>query len=146
MAGRGRPRKPTAALKLHGGYRNNEHGNRAAEPQPEGKPTKPRGMKKHAVELWDRIVPQLVSMGVAKEIDTTILRTACEMYHLYREALKVAEKFPIDKDARIAVTSYFAAFERAATKLGISPVDRTRVKADVKPEEDRLTAFGRKRG
>ncbi|TWU08842.1 Phage terminase, small subunit [Symmachiella macrocystis] len=144
MAG-GRPRTPLAHLKLTGAYRADRHGDRDDEPQADGMPKKPRGLKKHAAKLWDAIVPQLVDMGIVGEIDTTMIRTCCEMYHLYRLALAVAEAEPLNKDARISVSTYAGLFDKAATKLGISPADRTKLTIQPIETESSLSTFARKR-
>jgi hypothetical protein len=47
----------------------------------------------------------------------------------------VANSNPIDKDARISVTAYWAKFEQGAARFGLNPSDRQKIKADkpVKP-------------
>lgn len=94
-----------------------------------GVPERPRRMAKEARWLWDLIVPEMAAGGVFARIDTAALMACCDLWSLYRAALKAAGEFPTDKDARIAVTAYFAAWERAAASLGLNPVARQRIVA-----------------
>lgn len=47
------PRKPTHLHAVDGTYRSDRHGDRENEPQPEGKPVKPKFLKGRASEIWD---------------------------------------------------------------------------------------------
>lgn len=62
-------------------------------------------------------------------VDLALLQSTCEMWGLYRSAFALAAANPIDKDARIAVTSYWAKFEQGAARFGMNPSDRQRIKA-----------------
>ncbi len=81
--------------------------------------------------MWDSHVRALEEMGVATPTDAAILQSMCELWGLYRMAYELAESMPIDKDARIAVTTYWAKFEAAAARCGLNPSDRGRLKVDV---------------
>lgn len=76
----GRPRKPTAILKLEGDYAPSRHGFRGNEPQPDGEPLRPIGLDVDAARLWDGYVPQLVRMGVAKSVDAPALEDMCRWW------------------------------------------------------------------
>ena len=95
---------------------------------------------------WDRLVPLLLAMRTVKEIDTQAVIAACEMWALYRKAYKKAEKYPVDKDVRSAVVAYLAAWDKAASKLGMNPVDRAKLSVPPEPKKDGIEAFARKRG
>ena len=95
-----------------------------------GLPEKPAELTGDAGDLWDLILGEYAEAGPVKRLDGAALRACCELWALYRKAVKSAEADPIDKDTRIAVTSYYAAWERAAAKLGINPVDRRRVRTE----------------
>jgi P27 family predicted phage terminase small subunit len=43
----------------------------------------------------------------------------------------VAKSDPTDKNARIAVTSYFAAWSKAANDLGLTPASRAKLRVDL---------------
>ena len=129
MAGNGnsgRRRTPTAMLMATGGYRPDRHADRKG-PAVEGVPAKPRGLSKAAASLWDLIVPEMIETGIVKSLDTASLTALCEMWGFYRQSVEVAKEDPISKDARIAVTSYFAAFERMASRFGMTPDARERL-------------------
>ncbi len=122
---RGSKPKPKEAHILAGTFRADRHD---GEPVAEGVPVRPPDMKGEAKALWDSITPQLVANGTAKNLDTSALVACCELWGLYRAAYAVASAAPADKDARIALTAYYAAWERAATRLGLSPADRARLR------------------
>jgi phage terminase small subunit len=128
MGLRGPSPQTADSLKLSGAYRPDRHADRANIPAAAGVPTRPRDLKPAARAFWDAVVGDLVANGTAKRLDTSMLRAAAEFWGLYRAALKLAEKSPTEKNVRCAVTGYFAAWDRAATKLGLSPADRTRIR------------------
>jgi phage terminase small subunit len=122
----GRLHKPAAHLKLHNQYRADRHGNRAAEAKADGEPLKPTRMSADERWMW-KLVDSLTSMGVTKKIDTPHVWSMCEMWGLYRQSVVLAKADPTDKDARIAVVSYWTAFEAAAAKCGLTPTDRAKL-------------------
>jgi P27 family predicted phage terminase small subunit len=125
-----RPRKPTAIHRMHGTYRADRHGSREVG-RPAGAPIRPRHLVGEALKFWQRVVPPLKGAGVVGSIDTAILTACCDLWGLYRAAVAKAAADPIDKDARIAATSYFAAWQRAAATLGLSPGDRAKLNVDL---------------
>lgn len=126
---RGRPRKPVEQLKREGRFRKDRHGDRS-EPVIDDVPTRPKTLTGEAKALWDEVVPALIKAGVARATDAPLLVSMCELWALYRAAHKVAVKWPTDKDARIAVTAYWAKFAAAAAVCGMSPEARSRVAVD----------------
>lgn len=104
---------------------------------------KPEFTNAAASDLWDEVVAELVSLGVATPLDVPMLKSMCEVWGLYRAAYKVAEDDPTDKDARIAVVAYWAKFEQAAARFGMNASDRGRLQIAKKPKGG-ITA--RKRG
>jgi len=143
---RGRPRIPLEKLRLVGSFRTNEHGDRLNEPQASGEPVKPHGMSREASAEWNRLVPLLLAMRTVKEIDTQAVVAACEMWALYRKAFRQAMKYPTDKDVRGAVVAYLASWDKAASKLGMNPVDRAKLSVPPEAKKDGIEAFARKRG
>jgi phage terminase small subunit len=128
------PRKTAAELKLHGTYRDDRHGERN-EPEMPGIPEKPDNLAEHASWFWDRTVPGLVANGVVKEADSAALLAACRLWHLFVVAMGEAELDPLDKNAACRAAQYHSAWDRAASKLGLTPVDRRRVAAE-KPQRN----------
>ena len=106
---------------------------KAKAPKAVGEPVRPDFTDPEAAAFWDVVVPGLVKAGIVGELDSAALQTMCEMWGLYRAAYEQAEKFPIDRDRRIAVVSYQAAFEKWASRFGLTAADRARLLTEPKP-------------
>ena len=137
----GRYRKSAAQLRLHGTFKAAQHGERAVESVVSGAPEKPSGLTDEQGWMWDNAVEELARIGVAKRIDTAHLIAMCQLWGLYCKAIIAAIKDPIDKDARIAVTSYFAAWQAAAGKCGLSPADRAKLEVPAEVKRDEFEDF-----
>ena len=124
----GRPRKPMALHILEGTFRSDRHGDDVVRAS--GEVEKPHFTNAHASDLWDRLVDKLFWV---KSVDTAMLQTTCHFYGLYMAAYEVAENDPTDRDARTAVTSYWAKFEKGCSVLGLNPSDRGRLQVE-KPQ------------
>lgn len=140
---RGRPPKPTRQKELEG-----NPGKRPLNDQEiavDGLPERPDGLSDDAAWLWKIVVDDLAAAGVAKRIDTAMLWSMCELWGLYRSAVRLTEGDPfsaLDKDIRIAVTQYWSAFERAASKFGLDPSARSRLRAPTSAPASKLDKFG----
>jgi phage terminase small subunit len=119
----GRKAIPTAALKLHGTFRKDRHADRADATPPNGSPIRPDWFGETESALWDRVVPDLIRRGLVGELDTAQLISMCELWGLYRASYKQAQTSPTDKEIRCAVTGYYAAFDRVASKFGLTSAD-----------------------
>lgn len=124
---RGRPRKDVQTLQLHGTFKPSRHGDRLLAPEAAGEPDKPEGLGPEAQWLWDLVVAELTKNGTVKRIDTAHLWSMCELWGFYRTVAEKAKVFPENKGIRIAVIGYQAAFEAAASKCGLTPIDRQRL-------------------
>ena len=120
----GRPPKPLALHVADGTYRDDRHGGTANAP---GTPSKPSWMQPEAVSLWDRVVPELMSINVVGSIDEWVLQRLCETWVLYRRALSSAEMDPCHRDARTAVATYGKMVDYLLNQLGMSPGGRMRL-------------------
>jgi len=81
----GRPRKPTAKLKLHGTNRADRR--HADEPEPEiCIPKKPAFLKGPAAKEWKRITVELHEQKLLSEMDLAALSGYC---HAYGEVIKI---------------------------------------------------------
>jgi phage terminase small subunit len=129
----GRPRKSVEFKKAAGTYRQDRDGD---ELPVDGEPIRPRGLTKDERWLWDSVVLAYRGTGVLATIDTAALLSACELWSLYRSALAIVKLDPTDKEARIAVISYWTSFERAASRLGLNPSDRARMNVEMRTAKE----------
>ena len=127
---KGQPPKSIAELKVHGTFRPSRHGHRELEPETDGEPQKPEGMNADAEWLWELTIRSYAASGALKELDTAALESCCDLWGKYKAASRAADADPVDKDSRIAVTAYYAAWEKAASKIGLNPIDRRRMQVD----------------
>jgi len=125
----GRARKTTEQHILAGSFRGDRHGPRPREDELVSIPHRPDGLDEEAMWLWDLVVSDLATKGIARKLDTAMLWSMCEMWSLYRRAHVLAVANPVDKETRCAVLAYRDAFERAAVRCGLPPADRARLTA-----------------
>lgn len=147
MAGNGnsgRPRKPTAKLKLHGAYRDDRHGDRFDDSALSAEVVKPEGLDVHASALWDELVPTLVTNGIAKAVDVPELRGMCEWWSRYRTCMAALADSPTDYTGlmdeiddvprlQTMAANAWKAFSAVAAKFGLTPADRAKLASDPKP-------------
>ena len=132
----GRPRKPTSTLKLHGTMDSRQAKQRRSEPQAAGMPTKPDGMPKEASEFWDKYVPELVRMGVAKANDAPALQSMCQWWAEY---MKHQRSRPASKHVYRRINMMANAHKQwrdLASRFGMTPVDRTHIQVDDRTSKD----------
>ena len=88
-----------------------------------GKPIKPKGMTDEANLHWDNVVPVLVEMKVAKEIDTDALEALCDWWSDYKKYSDVDSELP--EKIRIGLKNLsFNNWKGMMVKFGMSPADR----------------------
>ena len=135
--GRRGPKPQPAALKV---MRNNL-GKRPipAEPLASGKPTATEELSGKALELWNRVVPQLVSMGVAKEIDSDSLTALCQWWQKYQDLAKRLDMCPRLQTA--AMANAWRCFQNIAQRFGLSPSDRVGLIVDANDKPDAFDEF-----
>ncbi len=112
----GPPPKPAALRLLHG---NPSKRPIPREVSPEGKPVRPRRMAKDAGAHWDKNVKQLVSLGLATALDQSALEVMCDHWAAYQAAKRAGETSTQLK--------FFAAWEKLASKFGMTAADRARL-------------------
>lgn len=123
----GNPRKPTSELKLHGAYRKDRHGDRVDQLLSPAVPARPDGLDSIAAEHWDRIVQHIGRTGALTAIDSEAIELAARYWSLWKRAVRRCEKRPMDRDFRIQAVAYGQEWGKAASKLGLNPVDRARL-------------------
>lgn len=89
------------------------------------------------------MVSDLVQKGIARKLDTALLWSMCEVWSFYRKSADAAKDDPVDKDTRCAVLAYWQAFERAASRCGLTPSDRARL--NISSESTKPKVASRKR-
>jgi P27 family predicted phage terminase small subunit len=134
-----RPRKPTAALKLHGTYRKKRHATRVDESSLPADVVKPSDMAPIASQFWDDEVPSLFTSGVAKSRDLPALRGMCEWWGKYREAMvkletSVLTLHEINTTQNLAGSAW-KNFCNMASRFGMTPADRAKLAAEGKSQE-----------
>ena len=135
MAGRGRPRKSVAQLKLDGTFRHDRHGDPDDQWQPEGEPVKPLDFDAFSDQLWEEVVPELVSCGVATSLDTAELTAMCEWWSRYKKITEKLKEYGTDfsRDGyyslQMLAGSAWKNFSAIGSRFGLSPADRTRLGA-----------------
>ena len=129
----GRPRKPTAQKQLDGTYRKDRDGGRA-DVAATGVPQKPNWLSAGASKFWDRWVPELTRLGIAKEIDGPELANACYWWdeaHRLQLALKKTKPTASNYLGLQAVTiAARKQWKDASAKFGFTPPDRARLKIE----------------
>ncbi len=126
--GRGRPRKPDAQKQLEGNPGRRPLG---GEAEAKGSPRRPKNMSKDAAWLWTLVVQNW--MG---ELDTAELMTLCDTWELLQAATRAAKQDPIDKGNRLAFAAYKSQFDSLASRFGMTPADRAKIRIQPEPEAD----------
>ena len=137
----GRPPKPTRQHKRDGTYQNSVHGNRVdMEIRGGNMPPPPESLKEFAREMWLDICEQLPPDVLAK-MDAYQLMGMCEWWQQWRDIQKAIDTcndvfdpayFRLNQMAAI-VWKHFAA---AASRFGMTPSDRAKIKIVEKEKDD----------
>ena len=128
----GRPRKPTAQLKLSGTYRADRHGNRVDDTVAAGKPLKPTWLKGDASAAWEAMVGSLAA-GVLTYADSMLLAGAARWWASWRKYDGVLQAGEADGyKAMMMAAIAWKNFEKCAAKLGLNPIDRAKMRCETK--------------
>jgi P27 family predicted phage terminase small subunit len=151
MANRGRPRKTTKQLKLHGTFRKDRRFE--GEPEPDTDiPERPKWLKGEAKKEWNRMTPLLAKMKCVTCWDRSMLALYCHWWGVY---VMLARKIKKADDVVVFTTNgnevqnpLFTAMNRAsknckeaAMEFGLSPVARTRLNVEKKEHENAFMAI-----
>ena len=131
----GKNRKPTAALKKEGGYRESRHGGRADAVCNVGNLKKPDNITDMQSELWDAVVETLPK-GLLGKIDSPMLLGLVRWYEVYSRAMTILEQDPSDTDAMNQAGKAWDRFWRTASEFGIGPSNRARLQAPPQDTND----------
>lgn len=97
------------------------------EPEPGGVPIKPSGMDPIAELLWDEVVPTLADLGIATGLDTQWLTDMCRWYSAYDRSMAGYER-EMDPKLMRAASIAWTNCDKIASRFGLTPADRTRLK------------------
>jgi phage terminase small subunit len=135
--------KSTAELRLAGTFRDDRHGERIDEIAATGRPRKPDWLKGEAGRAWDFVVSSMAP-GVLAKADSLVLAGACEWWSEWREyrRKRISGEGDPYKLLVMAATAW-KQFMVCAAKLGLSPVDRTKLRdmPETEQQPDAKTAF-----
>jgi len=138
----GTPRKNNAIKSLEG-HPNKRRFNTA--PNTQGTPQRPYGLSTGSKRAWDKLVPQLVEMGTATEIDETALTALVNWWDLYQRSSKqLAKQTDLTSAESVKLlrtaTSAYENFRRLAGEFGLTP--KSRASLEIKEtQEDDLARF-----
>ncbi len=94
--------------------------------------TKPEHLDGDALQFWNDTYPDLRGSGRLQPCDFPLYVSCCELYGLYKIALRMAMSDPEDKSAHTRVTAYWSKLETACKLFGLNPMDRIRLKGNKK--------------
>lgn len=105
---------------------------------------------RQAKELYEIILKSDVGCAI-QSTDSPALTVLCELFGLLNASVDAARKDPCDRNLRSAVTAYSAAFDRLASRFGMTPSDRDKLQIPTPPVAGKLDDGGsripkRKRG
>ena len=132
------PPKPTALKIIQGTFRPDRA---LAEPIPRsGAPEPPTDWDPKARAVWDRVVRELVNMGIAATCDAEMLVSFCEAVVVRNRAAALIAKSPLLIEApsgRRAPNPLLGVHDQATARIvqigtlfGLSPAARTRISVD----------------
>jgi len=139
---RGRKPTPTRMKLLRGnpGKRPLNEG----EPQPTPlAPACPAELSQGAKDEWNRIIVELVQLGLMTTLDRAALATYCQAYALYSDAIQAIQKFGTlvkSPNGYPQVSPYLAIANkqaeimiRIASEFGFTPASRSRIATGAPP-------------
>lgn len=126
MAKRGRKEKPLHTVQ----FRANKHADRM--PKPTGDPVRPDGkLSEVGLELWDAVVPELIKLNIATNLDQPQLESLCEWWAEYRHW----QSMGYDMEASKHKLRVYKQFIELADKFGLTPAGRRRLRPKAPKEE-----------
>jgi phage terminase small subunit len=138
----GRPPQSDEILKLTGRWRADRHGNRPAAIGAIGRPSP--WLDKYAKRWWTEHAPQLVANGVG-EGDRSIIESAAVWYSVWRRTLAAIEAGDGDYRTFIKCSMAWKSFASAASRLGIGPTERAKIRSGTAQQVGQLSVAARKR-
>jgi P27 family predicted phage terminase small subunit len=129
-----RHRVPTRLLKLKGSFREDRHGNRGDELEPEiGFPNPPGWLSAEAKREWRRLQSDSRYAAAICRVDRAMLATYCQLWGQFvrgeqPNTTEGAPRFFPMQTSRVALMATLA------SRLGLNPADRSRVTVLPRPK------------
>ena len=147
---RGRKPKPTF-LKILDGNPSRRPFN-AAEPKPRrGIPDPPDVLQGRALEEWHRITVILDDCGAITHADLSLIAVYCQAWDNWCDATEKLQQtgpmmagktgVPVVSPLMRLQTQATATLKATWQELGLSPISRVKLQADISPEKDSLEEF-----
>lgn len=153
----GRTAEPASLRLLKGRSPGRDSGGRVVTPPPQvvpACPERPDWLTDDAVDMWERVTPELERLGLLGRIDQGALVAYCEAWSTWREARRLLEVDGVVVAGRdgnlvrhpalLAANAASSELRAWAVQLGLTPAARQRMQAA--PVDDDLEAemlFGR---
>ena len=129
--------KSIETLKLHGTFKKHRHANRPGRTTTLGKPS--AWLDDVAKAWWHQHAAQLETNGVGAG-DVSIVESAAKWYSIWRATLAAIENGDGEYRTWCKLAMCWKAFAAAASKLGIGPTERSRIRGDG-TTKNKLTEF-----
>ncbi len=134
----GRRPKPATLHMRQGTYKPSEH---RVSPMADGAIQKPSDLGQWGNRLWDTSIAFILQAG-GGECDTEAVAGMCRWYNEYRRVHeKVRKTSPTHKDYRTLLYTAAKAWEKfmdGASRFGLTPADRAKLKHDVEETKGAL--------
>lgn len=110
------------------------------EPQPAPlAPSCPPELSQAAKEEWNRLVPELVALGLMTRLDRAALAAYCQAYAIYLDAIQAVQKYgqlvkspneyPMMSPYLTIANRQAEIMIRIASEFGFTPASRSRISA-----------------
>lgn len=129
--------KSVETLKLHGTFRKARHAGRPGRTATLGKP--PAWLDEIARQWWTDHAAQLEANGVGVG-DLSMIESAAKWYSIWRTTLATIENGDSEYRTWCRLSMAWKSFSTAASKLGIGPTERSRIRGQVAPK-NKLSRF-----
>lgn len=133
MTRTGRPRKPTATIKLHNTYRMDRREETEPEPKIMTAPKCPDWLHVEARKMFKRLAPSLASQRCLTDWDVDLLAAACFEFGEYVKICKKIKGNEIITSLMSARQSALKRFFEIAKEFGMTPAARTRLATNPNP-------------
>jgi phage terminase small subunit len=134
----GRRPKPATLHMRQGTYKPGRH---QMQPTSAGELIRPTGLGRNGIKLWDSVIDFAEQAG-AGECDTECLAGMCRWYQQYRRISARLEKLAPENDRYrpllYGAATAWRAFVDMASRFGLTPADRARLKHGIEETQTTL--------